>query len=366
MNHKEDLDAKIPEELSAEKLDKESAPVEETETVNESVPAEDKEASEIVETVEAATEVAAAEPEAEETSESSTEEATTDEELKEKDAEAAAEEENKKDDAEAAAAEDVSPAETSEEPAEQKKKKKAPFIQIPVIISIGIVLVALIGYFVYSSFFMHKIEGIIWSLEEGDMTYYLEFSEDGICKLTYGAVEETCHYENSNVSGENAVCLAYDFMYLYAGYDVKYEITGSRILGNQEITFSYGEDTLEFTMKEVKEKVKPLELPTDFKADEGLLGEWSNSHTDGIEEYLRFNDDGSMENGLIVGSAEDKSYHTLNYYGTYTVTDGTINFTYYIDHSDVVLIDYKLDGDHLTFNNYEFVRVKNDATPDEA
>ena len=361
MNHTEDLEAKIPEELSAEKLDKESAPVEETETVNESVPAEDKEATEIVETVEAATEVAAAEPEAEETVESRTEEATTDEELKEKDAEAAAEEETKKDDAE-----DESPAETSEEPAEQKKKKKAPFIQIPVIISIGIVLVALIGYFVYSSFFMHKIEGIIWSLEEGDMTYYLEFSEDGICKLTYGAVEETCHYENSNVSGENAVCLAYDFMYLYAGYDVKYEITGSRILGNQEITFSYGEDTLEFTMKEVKEKVKPLELPTDFNADEGLLGEWSNSHTDGIEEYLRFNEDGSMENGLIVGSAEDKSYHTLNYYGTYTVTDGTINFTYYIDHSDVVLIDYKLDGDHLTFNNYEFVRVKNDATPDEA
>ena len=55
----------------------------------------------------------------------------------------------------------------------------------------------------------------------------------------------------------------------------------------------------------------------------------------------------------------------MTYNGTYTIDNGSINFTYYVGESIVQPIEYSVDGDVLTFMGMQFTRVGSDATVDE-
>ena len=58
----------------------------------------------------------------------------------------------------------------------------------------------------------------------------------------------------------------------------------------------------------------------------------------------------------------------VKYNGIYTIEDSTVNFTYYVADNQVTQLDYKVDGDSLTFMGYNFVREGSalaEATPDQ-
>lgn len=242
-----------------------------------------------------------------------------------------------------------------ENPAEKKKRG----LQAPVIISLCIVVAALLGYFVFTGFFLKEPEGVTWSNEIEGATYYYEFKNDGSFDAYVGSVEIHSTYQKSKTEDGNTLTVGATIGDFYSGAPATYEITGSRLLGNQELTCKYNEE-YQFTAKQFGKKDVKLELPEDFTPDEELLGTWLFKYMNYDIYKVTFNDDGAM----VLEFVQDG----IKYNGTYTISDGTINFTYFVAESFATPLEYSVDGDTLNFMGYTFVREGSaaaEATPDQ-
>ena len=255
--------------------------------------------------------------------------------------------------------EEISDPATDLSEAEEGAKKK-PFLQIPVIISLCIIAAALLGYFVFTGFFLREPEGVTWSNELNGATYYYQFNSDGTFVASVGSVEVNGSYQKSKDDEGNTLAVSTTIGSFYGSASATYTISGSRILGNQTLDCSYGEG-YDFTLNQAKKEIVTLDLPEDFTPDEELVGTWYFKYM-GYDIYkATFNKDGSM----CMEFVQDGS----KYNGIYTIEDSTINFTYCITENIVVPIDYTLvDHDNLTFMGYNFVREGSqaaEATPDQ-
>lgn len=243
-----------------------------------------------------------------------------------------------------------------EEPAE-KKKKKFP-IQIPVIIAACIVIIALLGYFVVTGFFLREPEGVTWSQELEGATYYFEFCNNNVFKAYVGSVEIESTYQKEKAETGNTLTIGTNVCNFYSGYPATYEITGSRILGNQTMSYSYGEGA-DYTLVQASRKTADLKLPENFEADPDLLGTWVFQYF-GYDVYrVTFNDNGSLKLEFLQDG--------ITYNGTYTLEDdGVMNFTYYVSDNVATQLDYSVNGDTLNFLGATFVREGSNATVDQA
>ena len=247
---------------------------------------------------------------------------------------------------------DITETEKSEE--EAKLAKKKPFLQPPIIIACCIVLAAILGFLVYVAFFLKEPENVTWSDEINGTKVYLEFKSDGTYTGYFGSVELIGSFQKTkDDEGKNSIAIDQNFGNFIQGMPATYTITGSKILGNQKMTCSYGEDR-EFTMTQAKRDKSPLELPEDFTPDDNLTGSWVVKYMNYDVIKATFNKDGSMVLEMNQGA-------TVKYNGIYTIDGSTINFTYYLTDSTVVPLNYTIDGDYMNFMGYNFVRVGSDA-----
>ena len=247
---------------------------------------------------------------------------------------------------------DITETEKSEE--EAKPAKKKPFLQPPIIIACCIVLAAILGFLVYIAFFLKEPENVTWSDEINGTKVYLEFKSDGTYTGYFGSVELIGSFQRTkDDEGKNSIAIDQNFGNFIQGMPATYTITGSKILGNQKMTCSYGEDR-EFTMTQAKRDKSPLELPEDFTPDDNLTGSWVVKYMNYDVIKATFNKDGSMVLEMNQGA-------TVKYNGIYTIDGSTINFTYYLTDSTVVPLNYTIDGDYMNFMGYNFVRVGSDA-----
>ncbi len=329
------------------------------ENINPEVSAEEvtSDAETIEETVTEAAE--SAETAAEEISETAAEEVL--EIAAEENSETAAEEnsETVAEDTVTEAEEAITPAEDAFETAaeEAPRKKKFP-IQIPVIIAACLLIVSLLSYLVFTAFFLKEPEGVTWSSELDGATYYFEFNDDSTFKAYVGSVEITSTYEKvKDAENGNSLTVNTNVCNFYSGAPATYTISGSRLLGNQTLDYSYGEG-YDYSLTQAKREKVDLELPKDFVADEALLGEWIFQYY-GYDIYkVTFNDDGSM----VLEFVQDG----IKYNGTYTIDNGNLNFTYYVSDSVAAPLEYSVNGDTLTFLGATFTRPGAEpATPDQ-
>ena len=241
----------------------------------------------------------------------------------------------------------------AEEAAEEQKKKKKGGLQVPVIISLCIVVAALLGYFVFTSFFLREPEGVTWSNEIEGATYYYEFKNDGTFNAYVGSIEINNSYQKSKGEDGNTITVNTNIGNFYGSSPATYSISGSRILGNQTMDCSYGEG-YDFTLNQASRQEVKLELPEDFTPDEALLGTWVFKYM-GYDIYkVTFEDNGGMKLEFVQDG--------ITYNGVYTIEDGTVNFTYCVTENVAVPIEYKVvDNDNLTFMGYNFVREGSEA-----
>ncbi|WP_407383255.1 DUF5640 domain-containing protein [Ruminococcus sp.] len=242
---------------------------------------------------------------------------------------------------------------------EEPVKKKKSALQMPVIISLCIVVAALLGYFIFTGFFLKEPEGVTWSNEIDGATYYYEFKNDGTFDAYVGSVEIHTTYQKSKTAEGNTLTVGATIGDFYSGAPATYEITGSRLLGNQTLTCKYNEE-YQFTVKQSAKKDVDLELPKDFTPDENLLGTWLFKYMNYDIYKATFNKDGSMTLEFVQDG--------IKYNGTYTLSDGKINFTYYVAENFSTPLEYSVDGDTLNFMGYTFVREGSaaaEATPDQ-
>lgn len=226
------------------------------------------------------------------------------------------------------------------------EKKKSP-LQVPVIIACCILVAALLGFLVYYAFFLKEPENVTWTNDVDNVTYYYELKSDGTFTGYLGSIEMKGSFQKTKAEGKNTITVDKTFGSFYQNMPATYSVKGSKLFGNQEMTCTYSED-YEFTLKQGKREKKLLDLPQDFSADEELVGTWIFKYMNYDIYKVTFNKDGSM----ILEFIQDG----IKYNGIYTIEGSTINFTYYVTDSTVVPIDYKVDGDTLTFMGYQFVR----------
>lgn len=255
---------------------------------------------------------------------------------------------------------DAESSEETEKADEEKPAKKKSFLQIPVIISLCIVIAAILGYFVFTGFFLKEPEGVTWSNEIDGATYYYEFNNDGTFRANVGSVEINSTYQKTKSDEGNTLTVSTNIGSLYGSAPATYTISGSRILGNQTLEGSYGEG-YDFTLIQSKKETTILDLPEEFTPDEDLVGTWFFKYM-GYDIYkATFNQDGSMTIEFVQDG--------IKYSGVYTIDGSTVNFTYCVTENVAVPIEYSLvDHDTLTFMGYSFVREGSaaaEATPDQ-
>ena len=230
-----------------------------------------------------------------------------------------------------------------------KKKFK---LQTPVIIAACILVAALLGYAIFNFFILKEPEGMTWSQVVEGATYYYEFNNDNTFKAYVGSVEIDSTYQKTKSEGVNTLTVGVNIGNFYAGSPATYEISGSRLFGNQTMQCSYGEGS-EFSLYQANRKEYKLELPEDFTPDEDLLGTWIFQYF-GYDIYkVTFNDDGTIKLQFIQDG--------ITYNGTYTIEDGKINFTYYVASDKATQLEYSVDGDKLNFLGASFVREGSEA-----
>ena len=237
----------------------------------------------------------------------------------------------------------------------EQQKKRFP-LQKPVIIAVCILLAALLGYFIFVGFFLKSPEGVTWSQELDGATYYIEFKDEGAFKAYVGSIEIDSTYQKAKTESGDTLTVGTNICNFYAGQPATYTISGSRILGNQVLNYSYGEGQ-EFSLNQANRKETTLDMPEDFVADEALLGTWVFQYF-GYDIYkVTFNDNGSIKLQFLQDG--------ITYNGTYTVEGDNINFTYYVSDSVATQLPYSVDGDKLNFLGASFIREGSDATPDQ-
>ena len=247
---------------------------------------------------------------------------------------------------------------------ENKPKRKFP-LQVPVIIAACILLGALVGYFVFSAFFVHEPEGV-WMLtttvpletgEEQEVTYYYEFANDESCVMTIGSIDNIGSYYKSVTEAGNSLYINQYYGVLAGEY--QYTITGSNLFKTQKMTLTMEDTTYELT--QVGKKELHLKVADDFTPVPELIGSWEYPIPEyNISYIFTFNNDGTM----IYNQAD-----TVIYNATYTVDDENIHMSFCAldpDNPEVIDLPYTVDGDSLNLMGLDCTRVGAASTANEA
>ena len=246
-------------------------------------------------------------------------------------------------------------------------KKKKTLLQVPIIISLVLVLGLVAGLFVMKGFFNTSVVGT-WIIndqstpdeatkttEEVDPNInYYTFKDDGTALISLGTMRMVGTYEiidgkdgsddTINIDIPNALQNSFTF-----------KVNGNIFTGRTLVLESeYYNKGLEFkSAKLITPEIKP---DPKFKPNDKLIGTWT--YNDGYNKLsYEFNKD---------GTALFNQYDILYADATYTYTDEKIVLTYYISAVETgdMEIKYVAEDDKLIINGYAYNK-ENPASADQ-
>lgn len=238
-----------------------------------------------------------------------------------------------------------------------KAKKKFP-LQVPIIIGICILLVAVVAYFAIS-IFTPTVEGTwLYESEDGYSFYYTfdEKADEKVCVMNIGTIYFPGTYDLAISEDSKTVSVSTSAGYINGSYT--YAIEGVKLFGNRVLTLT-GEDGTALTLTQTKKTkdsdfVKPAE---DFKPVEALVGEWEFVYEEyGVSYKLTINEDGT----LVYDQFGMQEIHCA-----YTADDKTINLSFFETELITQEEEYYFDGDQLIFLGINWSKV-GESTADQA
>lgn len=246
----------------------------------------------------------------------------------------------------------------------QMPTSKKSFIQIPIIISIVLVALVALGFFVVKAFFNTSIVGtwlysytaspdeVTISNGDYDIEYYYAFEKDGTASVTLGTIKYVGSYEIV-YSEENVPSIEVYIPNTMQG-TFEYEVTGNMFTGRTlTLTNTYYESTT--TLTSIDYEAPEIEHEEDFEPDEKLTGTWIYDDGYNTLKYV-FNEDGTAEY-----IENDYVYVT----GYYTYTDDTVTLDYYALEPTPMELTYQFVDDTIVINGIQCVR-ESEASADEA
>lgn len=251
----------------------------------------------------------------------------------------------------------VTPVEFGETAVQTNNKKR--FIQLPIIISLIIVVGVVLGFLVFKCFFNTSIVGT-WVIEDDTAqsgatedeasavkTYYI-FEDDGVASIAFGTMKYVGTY---SISG-NEISIDISSAYLTASFE--YTVTGNVFTG-RTLTFTDTSYDTDYTFHSTNRETPDLKVDDDFKSNDKLTGEWN--YYDGYYDFsYTFNSNGTV-------SIDQNNMLFVD--GVYSCTDNTITIRYYADSEQTMELEYTVDDDALVINGLQYLRVGS-ASADEA
>lgn len=241
--------------------------------------------------------------------------------------------------------------------------KKKGLLQVPIIISIAILLVVVLGFLVYKCFFNTSIVGT-WSvkntatsdeasLAEDTLKSYYTFDKDGEASITIGSMSMVGTYSLAESEEDGSLTVEIYIPSVMQG-SFQYTVSGNAFTGRTLIlTDTYYGQSYEFEGTDlVIPELKPAD---DFKTNDELVGTWT--YDDG---YNKLSYDLRAD-----GTATINQMDMLFAEGVYTYTDSQIIITYMAYEESEMVINYMFDNDALIIDGYMFVK-EGTASADEA
>ena len=244
-------------------------------------------------------------------------------------------------------------------------EKKKPLFQVPIIISLVIVLALAAGLFVMKGFFNTSVVGT-WVISEQstpdeatkateevdpNINYYT-FDDDGTALISLGTMRMVGTYKITD--GKDSDTIDIDIPNALQN-SFTFKVSGNVFTGRTLILeSSYYNQALEFkSSKLITPEIKP---DPKFKPNDKLIGTWT--YNDGYNKFsYEFNKD---------GTALYNQYDLLYADATYTYTDEKIVLTYYVSAVETgeMEIKYLAEDDKLIINGYAYYK-ENPASVDQ-
>lgn len=232
-------------------------------------------------------------------------------------------------------------------------KKKKSFIQLPVIISLAILILVALGFLVFKVFFNTSVVGT-WTVkttasadeattataDEAAKNYYT-FEDDGTASIHLGTMRMMGTY-SINTSDEGTKTIDISIPSALEG-TFEYTVTGNELAG-RTLTLKdtyYGQSIDLESSKLVIPDMKP---DANFKPNDKLTGKWV--YDDGYYKMsYELNDD---------GTATVNQSDILFADGVYNYTDNTITIKYYTNQESVMELNYELKDNSIIINGIQF------------
>ena len=244
-------------------------------------------------------------------------------------------------------------------------KKKKPLLQVPIIISLVLVLALAAGLFVMKGFFNTSVVGT-WIINEQstpdeatkateevdpNVNYYT-FEDDGTALISLGTMRMVGTYKITD--GKDSDTIDIDIPNALQN-SFTFKVSGNIFTGRTLVLeSSYYNQAWEFkSTKLVTPEIKP---DPKFKPNDKLIGTWT--YNDGYNKFsYKFNED---------GTALFNQYDLLYADASYTYTDEKIVLTYYVSAVETgeMEIKYLAEDDKLIINGYAYYK-ENPASADQ-
>lgn len=243
-------------------------------------------------------------------------------------------------------------------------KKKKGFLQLPVIISLAIIVLVALGFLVFKVFFNTSVVGT-WTVndtatadeattataDEVAKNYYT-FEDDGTASIHLGTMKMIGTY-SLNTSDEGTRTIDISIPSALEG-TFEYEVTGNEITG-RTLTLTdtyYGQSIDLVSTKLVIPDMKP---DADFKPSDKLSAKWT--YDDG---YYKMSYE-LREDGTATVSQSDILFAD----GVYNYTDNTITIKYYTNQEVTMELNYELKDDSIIIDGIQFMKDTG-STSDES
>lgn len=234
-------------------------------------------------------------------------------------------------------------------------KKKKSFIQLPIIISLAILVLVALGFLIFKVFFNTSVVGT-WTVkdtatadeattatsDEAAKNYYT-FEGDGTASIHLGTMKMIGTY-SLDTSDEGTRTIDISIPSALEG-TFEYTVTGNEITG-RTLTLKdtyYGQSIDLESTKLVIPEMKP---DADFKPSEKLAAKWI--YDDGYYKMsYEFRND---------GTATVSQSDILFADGVYNYTDDTITIKYYTNQEVTMELNYELKDDSIIIDGIQFMK----------
>lgn len=233
-------------------------------------------------------------------------------------------------------------------------KKKKSFIQLPVIISLAILVLVALGFLVFKVFFNTSVVGT-WAVKDSATAdeattatadevakNYYTFEDDGTASIYLGTMKMVGTYSLSESEGTRTIEISIPSA-LTGTYE--YEVSGNEITGRTlTLTDTYYGQSID--LESTKLVIPDMKPDVDFKPSDKLSAKWT--YDDGY--YMMSYE--FREDGTATVSQSDILFAD----GVYNYTDDTITIKYYTNQEVTMELSYELKDDSIIIDGIQFMK----------